>query len=78
MPYVPEPFRGAAKTSPVAVGELTFAIQQLVKGYVALKGESYQTYAECLGALRGAELDLWDRKIQPYERAKCETNGDVW
>lgn len=77
MPYIDRDGRIRAFDTPRTAGELTFAIQQLLKWYIGTAPD-YQRYAECLGALRGAELDLWDRKIQPYERAKCEQNGDVW
>lgn len=77
MPYIEKARKAASEFAPKTAGELTFAIQQLMKFYIG-DAPDYQRYAECLGALRGAELDLWDRKIQPYERAKCAQNGDVW
>lgn len=60
------------------VGELTFIIQYHLKEYFKFKGESYQTYAEMLGALRGAEIDVITRKLIDYEAKKCKENGDVW
>ena len=59
-------------------GELTYQITVLLKDYLAANGEKYKTYAEMLGALEGAKLDLVKRKINPYEDQKQEENGDVW
>lgn len=78
MPYISRDRKDEIGLHPQSVGELTYAIQQVLKRYIDGVEPSYQTYAECLGALRGAELDLWDRKVQPYEVAKREQNGDVW
>ena len=78
MPYIEESRRTAAMTCPGNVGELTFKIQQVLKGYLTRKGECYQHYADCLAALDGARLDLWDRRIQDYEHGKRDRNGDVW
>lgn len=78
MPYIHKDCRAAAQNYPATAGELTFAIQQLLKTFIAASGDTYRTYAEVMGALRGAELDLWDRKIRAYESAKCSENGDVW
>lgn len=78
MPYIPRGDREIAATGPVNVGELTFAIQQMLKKFLEHRPPRFQTYAECLGALRAAELDLWDRRLQAHETAKRAENGDVW
>ena len=60
------------------VGELTYFITKTLREYLLTKGESYQIYAEMLGALEGAKLDLIERKIKPYEAKKRLEHGDVW
>ena len=59
-------------------GELTYKIQQLLKTYLEDRSLRYATLAECLGALEGAKIDLTDRVLLPYEKAKRIENGDVW
>lgn len=59
-------------------GELTYVFQQAIRAYLETKGESYQTYAEILGALDGVRIDFVRRKIEPYEIKKEKENGDVW
>ena len=58
--------------------QLTYNLQQELLRFIEGRGLSYQTLAECLGALEGAKLDLIERVIKPYEARKCEENGDVW
>ena len=41
------------------------------------KGESYSNYAECIAALECAKIELYRRKIAPYEDKKIEENGDI-
>jgi hypothetical protein len=83
MPYISRERRIILEPSPAATlvrgaGELTFAFTEQIQGYIEGNGLSYQTLAEILGALRGAELDLERRIITPYEQMKQEDNGDVW
>lgn len=53
-------------------------ITNLLIGYLSFCGESYQTYNDMLGALECAKLELYRRKISPYEDTKIELNGDVY
>lgn len=81
MPYIAPASRELLKQGayPANVGELTFALQQVLLEYLAQFGQlRYVRLAECLGALEGAKLDLIDRVIVPYEHKKREENGDVW
>ena len=59
-------------------GELNYMVTRLVQAYLKHKGESYQTYNDIMGALEGAKLELYRRKIAPYEDTKIKENGDVW
>lgn len=76
MPYITDDAK--TKDLPENAGELTYALQQVLKMYLEGTGLRYQHLAECLGALEGAKLDLIDRVIVPYEHKKREENGDVW
>ena len=59
-------------------GELNYLVTNLINTYLASKGESYQTYNDIMGALEGAKLELYRRKIAPYEDKKIKKNGDVY
>lgn len=59
-------------------GELNYAITQLCKEYLEDNGEKYQIYNDIIGALEGAKLELYRRKVSIYEDKKCEENGDIW
>lgn len=60
------------------VGQLTFKLTDSITDYIDNKGESFQTYAEILGALEAAKLELYRRRVAPYENQKCLDNGDVY
>lgn len=63
---------------PQFAGELNYKITEMINNYIIEKGENYQTYNDLLGALEGAKLELYRRKIVPYEDIKRELNGDVY
>jgi hypothetical protein len=63
---------------PGNAGELNYVFTKTLVDYLALKGESYQTYNDILGALEGAKLELYQRKIAVYESTKRTLNGDVY
>jgi len=84
MPYVDEktrkrlddPYRRVNHAN--FVGQLTYVVQKELEVYIKQNGLSYQTLAECLGALEGAKADLIHRVLLPYEHTKRQENGDVW
>jgi len=79
MPYIKKEDRPPmAWTTSKNCGELNYGITLLINNYMSEKGESYQTYNDIMGALEGAKLELYRRKIAPYEDKKCEENGDVY
>jgi hypothetical protein len=80
MPYIGKHQREKLEHARPAgsVGELTYCIQQELLKYIQLCGLTYQTLAECLGALEGAKADLIERVLKPYESNKRTENGDVW
>lgn len=59
-------------------GDFNYLVTLLVKRYARDMGESYQTYNDILGALEGAKLELYRRKISGYEDRKISENGDVY
>lgn len=79
MPYIkPEDRCRVYIEHPRTAGELNFLFTTLIIEYLEKKGESYQTYNDIVGALEGCKLELYRRKIAPYEDKKIEENGDVY
>jgi hypothetical protein len=58
-------------------GDLNYVITSILQTYIKTKGENYQHYNDCLGALEGAKMELYRRKCAPYEDKKIAENGDV-
>jgi hypothetical protein len=81
MPYI-DPVRRVKllefKDQPQNAGELNFLITHLITNYISFKGEKYQHYNDVIGALEGAKIELYRRKIAPYEDVKALENGDVY
>lgn len=67
-----------AEVAPETPGELNYAFTQLFHAYLGFTGESYQAYNDILGALEGAKLELYRRRIAHYEDKKIQENGDVY
>lgn len=85
MPYIKADRRRAILLSSAlkeeylrSSGELNYLITWVAKEYLYNHGESYQTYNDIMGALEGAKLELYRRKIAGYEKLKIEENGDVY
>lgn len=81
MPYIKDEdrykIRASTKKYEVA-GELNYRLTTIIQKYIEDKGECYQTYNDIIGALEGAKLELYRRKIAPYEDKKIKENGDVY
>ena len=58
-------------------GELNYLITRLVHSFLSQKSENYQSYNDAMGALTGANLELYRRFVAPYENDKITLNGDV-
>ncbi len=80
MPYIQKQHRDALQTGkePNNPGELNYLITNLLKGYTDVKGLSYQTINDVLGALEGAKLEYYRRVAVNYEESKIKLNGDVY
>lgn len=76
MPYIKKELRD--KYPPENAGELNYIITRIIKRYLKVKGVSYQTMNDIVGALDNAK-DEFRRRIQhPYEDKKIQLNGDVY
>ena len=81
MPYIDEVRRVKLlefNDQPQNAGELNFLITNLITKYIFMKGEKYQNYNDVIGALEGAKIELYRRKIATYEDIKMRENGDVY
>jgi len=83
MPYIKQEQRVRLKDigfiPPICnPGELNYLITELCKQYITTNGQSYQTYNDIIGALSCASMEIYRRKIAPYEDVKIEENGDVY
>lgn len=80
MPYLDEDTLaqiadGAAIDTP---GKLNWDLTTTLIRYVRLKGLSYATINDIMGALEGAKHEFYFRVAFPYEQAKMRANGDVY
>jgi len=80
MPYISkEDKRQILQTKAIKnCGQLNYQFTQIILDYLRLKGECYQTYNDIIGALECCKLELYRRKIVPYEKKKKNKNGDVY
>lgn len=77
MPYIKEGRRDFVKRMGGAnVGDLTYILYKTCLDYLGTS-PSFSDFAEVLGALEAYKLELYRRKIAPYEDKKIEENGDV-
>lgn len=80
MPYIKPERRHALWYSdnlPKDAGELNYLITRTLIRYLG-DAPNYQKYNDALGALEGAKLELYRRRVAPYEDTKIEENGDVF
>lgn len=81
MPYIEDDGRRAElmkNLDPRNAGELNFVLTTICRIYMEIKGERYQHYNDVIGALEGCKLEMYARKIRPYEDKKIKENGDVF
>ena len=85
MPYIKEYNRNFLKEIAIGLvvteitnpGELNYLFTRTILRYITCKGESYQTYNDIIGALEACKLEIYRRKISPYEDKKIKENGDL-
>lgn len=59
-------------------GELNYQISTLLNNFVAMKGLSYATLNETIGAIECAKLEFYARVARPYEELKAKQNGEIY
>lgn len=82
MPYIKQERREEIgfKTDhldPQTPGDLNYLFTKISYNYLENVGESYSAYNAIVGALECAKLELYRRRVAPYEDKKIEENGDV-
>ncbi len=83
MPYIKSEKRigfeeGLSLLQPECAGDINYIITKICLHYLIDKGGyNYQLFNDCMGALEGCKLELYRRRIAPYEDTKISENGDV-
>lgn len=82
MPYIAKQdrnkfYQGIDNLWPSNPGELNYVFTEIIYNYLERNGEKYQTYNDIVGALTCCQLELYRKKIAPYEDKKIESNGDI-
>jgi len=73
-----------AKNPAANAGELNYLLTVMVHSYLKSKTAdgsyeaNYQAMNDVMGALEGCKLELYRRRIAPYEDIKIKDNGDVF
>jgi len=80
MPYIkadrrPELNQGEC---PKNAGELNYILTKEIDRYRREHGDSYAVFNDIMGAIEGAKLEFYRRKVVPYENIKITENGDVY
>lgn len=80
MPYIEHGIRASLNEGRKATkpGELNYLVSQLVNDYLAMRGLSYTSLNEVIGALECCKLEVYRRIAAPYEDRKAIANGEVF
>lgn len=81
MPYVNNEERARITRGeiPLTAGQLNYKITLMVIEFLGRKGAPrYQDFNDAIGALEGAKMELYRRKVASYEDAKRDENGEVY
>lgn len=80
MPYLNMGVRGSIDSGrkPKTPGELNYAMSQLIKSYIAMKGENYTAYNDIVGAMECLKMEVYRRLTGPYEDKKLLESADVF
>lgn len=79
MPYIlPEDREALLKSEedPKCAGDLNFLFTSIINKYLG-KNPRYQDFNDVVGALENCKLELYRRKVAPYEEKKISENGDL-
>jgi hypothetical protein len=81
MPYIKQKAREELLLNPARAianpGELNFIFTHVINDYLSHNGRSYEDYNDVIGALECCKLELYRRRVAPYEDLKIKENGDV-
>lgn len=81
MPYIKHERRGLIEPQfdfeISNAGELNYVLTVIAHRYWNDNGQNYQAFNDIIGALEGCKLELYRRKVAPYEDEKIKENGDV-
>lgn len=58
-------------------GDLAYIFTDLLLDFTGGR-RSYKKYATAIGILETVKMEIYRREIVPYEKEKCEQNGDVF
>ncbi len=80
MPYLEAGIRASLLDGRKAQkgGELNYLISCLLNDFVQMKGLSYATINEAIGAVECAKQEFYSRIATPYESLKAKQNGEVY
>jgi len=86
MPYLNETDRvrlealkKSIESAPIwSPGDLNYLFTLLIKRYLEHNGMGYGHCNDVIGALECCKLELYRRKVAPYEDLKIKENGDVY
>jgi hypothetical protein len=80
MPYLEKAIRASLNDGRKATkgGELNYQFSKLINSFLAMRGLSYATINEAIGALECCKLEVYARVARPYEDKKAISNGEVF
>jgi Domain of unknown function (DUF6899) len=81
VPYVKRerrPFLDSGTPYCQGAGELNYVLTRACITYLHDHGVTYATFNDIIGALECAKLEMYRRRVSPYENLKIEENGDVY
>lgn len=58
-------------------GELNYWFTETIQEFLG-KAPNYQKFNDVMGALESCKLELYARKVRPYEDKKILENGDIY
>jgi hypothetical protein len=82
MPYIKDADRNRLHKyegwlMPETAGDMNYLFTVIAHNYWNRNGQNYQAFNDIIGALEGAKLELYRRKVAPYEDVKIKENGDI-
>lgn len=80
MPYLDKAVRASLDDGRKALkgGELNYQMSKLLNDFVQMKGISYATINEAMGAIESAKQEFYRRVAAPYETLKAMQNSEVY